>query len=59
MELAALCLWPLAGVEEALMWFGAHFGGLTQILDDAQPTRDAGWMDDRVGGCGIDKKWWY
>ncbi|KAH9229270.1 hypothetical protein K456DRAFT_763201 [Colletotrichum gloeosporioides 23] len=43
----------------ALMWFGAHFGGLTQILNSAQPTRDAGWMGDRVDGCGIDKQWWY
>ncbi|KAK2761104.1 hypothetical protein CKAH01_16360 [Colletotrichum kahawae] len=43
----------------ALMWFGAHFGGLTQILKSAQPTRDAGWMGDRVDGCGIDKQWWY
>ncbi|KAK1850495.1 hypothetical protein CCHR01_06898 [Colletotrichum chrysophilum] len=43
----------------ALMWLGAHFGGLTQILNSAQPTRDAGWMGDRVDGGGIDKQWWY
>lgn len=52
MEFAALLFF---GVEETLMRFGAHLGGLSRILKGSQPTRGADWDvgQGSRGGVGL------